>query len=70
MNPIRQREEARQFLEESERSAEIAVRILENAQKQKATAAAHEQKALHCLTVNAALTTLIFSLWLGIAIGG
>ena len=46
MNPIRQLEEARQFLEEAERSAAIAVRILENAQKQKAAAAAHEQKAL------------------------
>lgn len=69
MNPIRQREEARQFLEESERSAMIAIVILENAQKQKA-AAAYEQKALRCLTVNTALTALIFGLWLGIAIGG
>lgn len=69
MNPIRQREEARQFLDDAERSAAIAVRILENAQKQKAAAAAHEQKALHCLTVNTALTALVFGLWLGIAIG-
>ena len=45
-------------------------RILEAAQKQKAAAAAHEQKALRCLTVNTALTALIFGLWLGIAIGG
>ena len=70
MNPTRQREEARQFLEESERSAMIAIVILENAQKQKAAAAAYEQKALRCLTVNTALTALIFGLWLGIAIGG
>ena len=70
MNPIRQREEARQFLDDAERSAAIAVRILEIAQKQKAAAAAHEQKALRCLTVNAALTALIFGLWLGINLGG
>ena len=70
MNPVRQREEARQFREEAERSAAIAVRILENAQKQKAAAAAHEQKALRCLTVNAVLTALVFGLWLGIVIGG
>lgn len=68
MNPIR--EEARQFREEAERSAAISVRILENAQKQKAAAAAHEQKALRCLTVNTALTALVFGLWLGIIIGG
>lgn len=68
MNPIR--EEARQFREEAERSAAIAVRILENAQKQKAAAAAHEQTALRCLTVNTALTALVFGLWLGIVIGG
>ena len=48
----------------------IAIVILENAQKQKAAAAAYEQKALRCLTVNTALTALIFGLWLGIAIGG
>lgn len=70
MNPIRQREEARQLYEEAERSAALAVRILENAQKQKAAAAAHEQKALRCLTVNTALTALIFGLWLGINLGG
>lgn len=70
MNPIRQLEEARQLYEEAERSAALAVRILENAQKQKAAAAAHEQKALRCLTVNAALTALIFGLWLGINLGG
>ena len=68
MNPLR--EEARQFREEAERSAAISVRILENAQKQKAAAAAHEQKALRCLTVNTALTALVFGLWLGIIIGG
>jgi hypothetical protein len=70
MNPIRQLEEARQLYEEAERSAALAVRILENAQKQKAAAAAHEQKALRCLTVNTALTALIFGLWLGINLGG
>ena len=70
MNPIRQLEEARQLYEEAERSAALAVRILENAQKQKAAAAAHEQKALRCLTVNTALTALIFGLWLGITLGG
>ncbi|WP_424034537.1 hypothetical protein [Neisseria bacilliformis] len=70
MNPIRQLEEARQFLEEAERRLAIAVRILENAQKQKAASAAHEQKALRCLTVNAVLTALVFGLWLGIIIGG
>ncbi|WP_424034835.1 hypothetical protein [Neisseria bacilliformis] len=68
MNPIR--EEARQLLDDAERSAAIAVRILETAQKQKAAAAAHEQKVLRCLTVNTALTALIFGLWLGIIIGG
>lgn len=65
MNPIRQREEARQFLDDAERSAAIAVRILENAQKQKAAAAAHEQKALHCLIINIALAALAVGLWLG-----
>lgn len=69
MNPIRQREEARQFREEADRRVAIAARILENAQKQKAAAAVHEQRALRCLTVNTALTALIFGLWLGIAIG-
>ncbi|WP_049256777.1 hypothetical protein [Neisseria bacilliformis] len=67
---LKQLKEAQELYDEVERSAEIAVRILENAQKQKAAAAAHEQKALRCLTVNAALTALIFGLWLGINLGG
>ncbi|MGF6149028.1 Uncharacterised protein [Kingella potus] len=69
MNPIRQREEVRQMREQAERSAELAERILENALRQKAAAAACEQKALRCLIINTALAALVIGLWLGMAIG-
>ena len=66
---LKQLKEAQELYDEAERSAAIAVRILEIAQKQKAAAAAREQKVLRCLTVNTALTALVFGLWLGIIIG-
>lgn len=67
---LSQLKEAQELYDEAERSAMIAIVILENAQKQKAAAAAYEQKALRCLIINTALTALIFGLWLGIVIGG
>ena len=67
---LSQLKEAQELYDEAERSAAIAVRILEIAQKQKAAAAAREHKVLRCLTINTALTALVFGLWLGIIIGG
>jgi hypothetical protein len=62
--------EAQELYDEAERSAMIAIIILETALRHKAAAAAHERGARRLFAATVAANGLLFGLWLGIIITG